>query len=131
MRISHQSTDEAVLADLGQRLERQRIEAGLTQAQLAQEAGIAKRTLERIESGAGCELITLVRILRVLKLTDGLNTLIPELPASPIALLKLKGRQRQRVSSPRQRAPKTSTRTLAAKPVKQTASSGSKWKWGE
>ena len=51
MRISDQLTDKAVLTELGQRLERRRIDAALTQAQLAQEAGISKRTLERIESG--------------------------------------------------------------------------------
>lgn len=35
----------------------------LTQAELAERAGISKRTLEPVESGRGAELVTVVRIL--------------------------------------------------------------------
>lgn len=108
-------TDAAVLEVLGSRLERRRIEAQLTQAALAERAGIAKRTLERIEAGHGCELVTLLRLLRVLDLSDGVDALIPELPPSPIARLKLKGRERRRVRGPR--APAAAPRRA--------------WEWGE
>ncbi len=61
MRLTAELTDSAILAEIGRRLERRRINANLTQAQLADEAGIAKRTLERLESGASAEFVTLVR----------------------------------------------------------------------
>lgn len=128
MRIVPQLTDEAVLAELGLRLERRRIDAALTQAALAREAGIAKRTLERIESGSGCELATLVRVLRVLQLVDELDALVPEPVASPVALLEMQGRQRRRVRS----APggRKGVRRQAAKEG-EPAPSGSSWNWGE
>jgi transcriptional regulator with XRE-family HTH domain len=94
-------SDEATLQLLGERLARQRVEAQLTQAQLAAATGVSKRTIERVEAGMGCDLTTLVRVLRELKLSAGLNTLIPPLPPSPIEQLKLRGKQRQRVRTAR------------------------------
>ena len=41
MKITTELTDMAVLHEIGERLERRRIDAGLTQAQLAEEAGIS------------------------------------------------------------------------------------------
>ena len=71
-------TDTAILAILGKRVERHRIEAGLTQAELAERAGIGKRTLERLEAGRGTELVTLLRVLRILNSLEGLERLLPE-----------------------------------------------------
>lgn len=101
MSIEPGATDSAILAILGARVERYRIEADLTQAELAERAGIGKRTLERLEAGRGTELVTLIRVLRILNCLEGLERLLPELPPSPIEQLKLRGRQRRRVSRPR------------------------------
>jgi putative transcriptional regulator len=121
MRITADLTDDAVLKEIGARLERQRIEAGLTQASLAAQSGVAKRTLERIEAGRSAELVTLLRLLRTLKLVDGVETLVPDPPPSPIALLKREGKQRQRVSRPR------------GHPDAAVAPGGAarRWRWGE
>lgn len=112
--------DIAVLRELGARLERRRIDAGLTQARLAEEAGVSKRTLERIETGDSTDFRLLVRVLRTLKLTEGLENLIPDLPQSPIALAKQRGRTPKRVKPPRRKAGRASTQKPPAP-----------WKWGE
>jgi transcriptional regulator with XRE-family HTH domain len=104
MRVTPELTDAAIAQILGERIARYRIEAGLTQAELAERAGIGKRTVERIEAGLGVELVTLFRVLRPLKILEGFERLLPELPPSPIAQLELRGRQRQRVSHPRGRS---------------------------
>jgi transcriptional regulator with XRE-family HTH domain len=122
MKINADLTDDAVLKEIGERLERQRIEAGLTQASLAAQSGVAKRTLERIEAGASAELVTLLRLLRTLKLVDGVETLVPDPPPSPIALLRHEGKQRKRVSGPRGQP------AGAAEP---TRGPGKPWEWGE
>ena len=88
MKISTELTDGAILQEIGARLAQRRIEAGRTQAKLAEQAGIAKRTLERIEAGHGAELVTLIRVLRALELTDGLDSLVRDLPPSPIAIAR-------------------------------------------
>jgi transcriptional regulator with XRE-family HTH domain len=103
MRITSDLTDVAMARILGERVGRYRIAAGLTQAELSEQAGIGKRTLERIEAGRGAELVNLIRVLRALNALDGFERLLPELPASPIERLELRGRQRQRVAHPRGR----------------------------
>ena len=106
--------DKAVLEELGHRLARRRIVLELTQEDLANEAGISKRTLERLEAGQSSQFLTVVRVLRALNMLDLLEVAIPEATTSPMDLLKMKGKQRQRVS---------------AKKKKQLA--GDDWSWGE
>jgi transcriptional regulator with XRE-family HTH domain len=119
MKITYDLTDLAVLHEMGDRLERRRIDAGLTQARLAEEAGISKRTVERMEGGHSADLVMLLRVLRVLKLLEALDQLVPDLPQSPLALLKGRGRARKRVG--RSRRPQDGMAARAAPP----------WKWRE
>jgi transcriptional regulator with XRE-family HTH domain len=120
MRIISELTDLALLHEIGDRLERRRIDAGLTQAQLAEEAGISKRTVERIEAGHSTDFVMLLRVLRVLKLLEVLDQLVPDLPQSPLMLLKGRGRTRKRVGHSR-RPPEGTTAPKPAPP----------WKWRE
>ena len=92
-------TDSALLAELGGRLTRFRLRANLTQGALAREAGISKRTLERIENGEAVQLISFVRACRALGLLDDIDRWVPEPAPSPIDELRLQGRERQRASS--------------------------------
>ena len=114
MKITKQATDDAVLAELGGRLARIRLERNLTQAQLAEQAGVSKRTIERLESGAvATQLSGFIRVCRVLDVLERLDALISEPVPSPVAQLKLRGRQRRRAST--------------AKAVRPSAN---KWQWG-
>lgn len=113
MKIEGLLTDEAVLIELGGRLARRRIELGLAQAALAEQAGVSKRTVERIEAGAAAQTVTLIRILRVLDLLSRLETLVPDAGPSPMDLLKLKGKERKRA------------------PRKKKSPSGKPWQWGD
>jgi transcriptional regulator with XRE-family HTH domain len=114
MKIVTQTTPEAIIAELGIRLAHRRIELGLTQAEVAKQAGVGKRTIERIEAGEDTQLTTLIRLLRILDLTDHLDQLIPEATVSPIEMLK------QQQPQLRQRAT----------PKRKTKSQKS-WKWGD
>jgi transcriptional regulator with XRE-family HTH domain len=99
MDITNTLTDERVLAELGERITEHRLNLQLTQAQLAEQAGVSKRTLERVEAGASAQLAGVIRILRVLKLLPGLELLVPPGRPRPTDLLKRKGRVRQRAST--------------------------------
>lgn len=121
--------DEAILSELGHALAERRIGMGLTQAELAKQAGIGKRTVERIEGGNSCQTSALIRVLRVLGLQDQLRQLIPSSGPSPIALLKLKKKERKRVSSRRPRGVRASAaKAKRSSSVKQGAR---KWTWGD
>ena len=114
MRIEKKLTDNAVLKELGKRLLTKRLDINLTQAELAEHAGVSKRTVERMETGKSTQVTNLVRILRTLDLLDGLNTAIPESVIRPMDLIKLKGKTRQRASH-----------------HKQEGGPGKKWQWGD
>lgn len=113
MRIAGLLTDEAVLRELGSRLARMRLERNLKQTELAAKAGVAKRTLERIEAGGSAQLVNLVRVCRALGMLENFEALIPPPQISPVELMKLHGRQRKRAAT-----------------AKPPASEG-KWKWGD
>ncbi len=106
MKIEKLLTDEAILAELGGRLAQRRLELQLTQEMLAEQAGLSKRTVERIEAEATTQTATLIRLLRVLELLDRLETLVPEAGPRPMDLVKLKGKARKRASGKRKPADK-------------------------
>lgn len=100
-------SDDAALEMLGKRLGRRRLDLNLTQARLAEQAGVSKKTIERIETGASVQSLNLIRILRALDLLQGINLMVPEPLPSPMELLKLKGKSRRRASSkPAENQPK-------------------------
>lgn len=101
MQISEQLTDDAVLAELGARLARARLERNLTQQKLAQEAGVERKAVLRLEAGDPVMATSLIRVLRALGLLGVLDRLVPEQGPSPIELLELHGKERQRASGKR------------------------------
>jgi len=118
MRIEQLTSDDAVLRELGRRLERHRVARDRTQAELADEAGIGRATLQRIERGESVQLTSLVKLLRALDLLDGLEAAVPPAIALPIAQLEREQRAPRRRARGRRGAPPT---TPAAEP----------WSWGE
>jgi len=88
--------DRAVLEALGSRLAAVRLKRNLTQAALGREAGVSRATIERLERGAGADLKLLVRVLRALQLLEGFLAGIPADEPSPMALLRARGKKRQR-----------------------------------
>ena len=113
MKIERQLTPEAALGELGRRLARRRLDHGITQADAARQAGIGKRTLERIEAGGDTQMSTVIRLLRILELMEGVDRLVPEAGPRPMDLLKLKGKERRRAAS------------------KRTAKTSHEWHWGD
>ena len=100
MKIASPLANETILRELGGRLSAARLARNLTQAALAAQAGVAKRTVERLESGeAATQLSGFIRVCRVLGLLERLDALVPEPTLGPMTQLKLQGRKRQRASS--------------------------------
>ncbi len=96
MDILDTQTDEAILSEIGNRISRRRLAQQLTQAELAEQAGIAKRTLERVEAGLTAQFSTIIRIFRVLGLLPRLDQLLAEPSLRPLEAAARKGKARQR-----------------------------------
>jgi len=102
MKFANQISDEGILRELGERLTGARLGRNLTQAALAEAAGVSKRTLERLESGeAATQLSGFLRVCRAPGLLGRFDTLIPEAIPSPMQPMKSQGRQRRRASRTR------------------------------
>ncbi len=115
MEISDELTDEVVLQEMGGRLAGVRVERNLTQAALAEQAGVSKRTIERLESGqVATQLSGFLRVCRALGLLERFEALLPASSPGPMAQLKQRGRKRQRASG-----------------KKVAAAGGKPWTWGE
>lgn len=112
-----QGTDQAVLAELGERVRAARLERNLSQQQLADEAGIGRMTVQRLEEGGSASLRSLIRILRALDELDGLRRLLPPPGPSPLEEARRQGRRRQRARA-------------AGKPASSKPQPGP-WRWGD
>ncbi|MGH9006826.1 MAG: helix-turn-helix transcriptional regulator [Acidimicrobiales bacterium] len=89
---------------LGAQVRQRRISADLTQEELADLADISVSAVSNLETGAGAQLSTFVKVVRALGASDWLDTLAPAPPSiSPIQMLRHErraGRPRQRVRKP-------------------------------
>lgn len=104
MEITNESTDEMILAEMGGRLVRVRLAKNLTQAQLAERAGVSKRTVERLESGGVApQLSGFIRICRALDFGERFGLLVPEreMKDGTTAAADTAGRVRRRASAAR------------------------------
>ena len=115
MKIDAKLTDAALLPLIGARLAGVRVAAKLTQEQLAEQAGVGLRTIQRLELGAAAtQLSGFLRVCRVLGLIERFDLLLPETVPGPMEQLQARGRTRRRVRS-RKAAP----------------GSSAAWKWGD
>lgn len=91
-------TDMEVLQEIGARLRAYRLQMNLAQADLAAHAGVNRTTIRDIEAGKDSQLSTLVKLLRALGRLEDLDAFLPKPSVSPIQLMKLQGKPRQRAS---------------------------------
>jgi transcriptional regulator with XRE-family HTH domain len=97
--IQSSMTDTALLTEVGARVARHRLEANLTQSELAQRAGVGLRTLQRLESGeVAAQLSVFLRVCRALGLVERIDAFLPAAAPGPIEQLERQGAARQRAS---------------------------------
>ena len=92
----------AIAEEFGNRLKQARLNADLTQAELASRTGLNRRTILNAEKG-NVQLKNLVAILVSLGMADQLNLFLPVQEISPLQLAKLVGKKRQRASRSQKR----------------------------
>ena len=94
-------SDKAAMALIGERIQRERLNQNMTQAELAERAGLGARTVRSLEAGQRPTVETLIRALRGLGKLGTIDAFLPEPGISPLQLAKLQGRERQRASGRR------------------------------
>lgn len=109
-------SDLEIQHEIGRRLKKTRLNLDISQAELARDTGVSRRTITNAENGRGCTLSNLIAILRHLGKLDALDAFIPDPGISPIQLSKLKGQERMRASGER-------TKTITV--------NEEQWTWGK
>lgn len=113
-------SNQQVEVELGQRLRRRRVELGKTQTEIADQAGVARRTVSSVERGEGGSMATFVALLRALGALDELQRLLPDPGPSPIALTEGKAYRVRERKYP-----------YKARKKNDPAAAATPWKWGD
>lgn len=90
-------TPHAIATELGERIKLARLNADLTQKELAVKAGISIKAVTNSEKGKST-LESIIAILVALEMTEQLNSFIPKQEVSPVQLAKLQGKERKRAT---------------------------------
>lgn len=103
MHLTDLHTDEAVLRELGQRLERLRLARNISQEELGRLAGVSRASVIRVERGESVQMSTMVKLWRALDLLPEIDAAVPERIDSPIADVDRESRRRERRRATAQR----------------------------
>lgn len=110
------ASSEAIIKSLCQRLEEIRLSRNVSQAGLAEEAGVSRTTMTRIAIGKPISLDSFVRVMQALGLTDHFAALLPDPGVRPVDRLRFGGKERRRAR------PRLDSNGVAIR---------TKWVWGD
>ena len=87
-----------VLREVGARMRALRLQQNRRVKDLAADAGVSPRTIDRLEAGQNIGTANLVRVMRGLGRLQAFETFVPAPVASPYDVERLRGKTRQRAS---------------------------------
>jgi len=90
-------SNSEILVELGRRIKDYRINKRFTQQEVADRAGVSLFTITQVEKGKSVSTTTLIAVLRVLRLLENFEMLLPEIEVSPIEIMKLRGKKPNRI----------------------------------
>jgi transcriptional regulator with XRE-family HTH domain len=91
-------TDDTIIKAIGEYVRSIRLDRNLTQAQLADRAGVHRTTIRDLELGKRSTLLTLIQVLRSLDQLQTLKNFKVSKELSPLELAKLEINKRKRAS---------------------------------
>jgi transcriptional regulator with XRE-family HTH domain len=90
-------SNSVIVLEIGKRLKEYRLKKRLSQYELAEQAGVSLFTVAKIEKGKPVSINVLLPVMRVLRLLDNFEFLLPEIGLSPIEIMKLQTKKPQRI----------------------------------
>jgi transcriptional regulator with XRE-family HTH domain len=81
-------TTEELLGSLGERIRKLRLSKDLLREDVAKKSGVSLRTLASLEKNGRGTVETLLRVLRALGEPAPLNSVVANMPVSPMAILR-------------------------------------------
>ena len=91
--MTDQTSDIALVKEIGQRIAYLRISARMKQEELAEKAGLSRYALSRLENGAGgIRLDSFLSVLRCLNVLNKLSLVLPPPTLTPIQIAEMNKR---------------------------------------
>lgn len=97
--ITYSMSDDAILRTIGEQFKQMRLNARMSQADLAGVSGLSRNTISAIETGRNVSLSNTIILLRYLKKLDVLDAFRTAAPISPRAIVKNQGKRPKRIRS--------------------------------
>lgn len=91
-------SNKSIISHIGEYIKQQRLIQNKTQANIAENAGVNRWTMSKIENGEAISLSSLIQILRALNLLAILDIFNLPKQISPLELAKIDKQKRQRAS---------------------------------
>ena len=116
------ASNEQIETELGRRVKREHVAQRLNQTELAELAGVVRRTVSSFERDKGASPTSFIALLQGLDAVRKLERIFPDLGPSPIALTEGTPRVKERKYPYRPRQKKNGDDPDVAK---------TPWKWGD
>lgn len=94
-------TDQVLAATVGARLQTLRLKRNISLETVAENAVISRQTLHLLLNQGKGTLINLIAVLRALGELERLSSLLEEVRPSPLQIIQMEGKKRQRASGRR------------------------------
>ncbi|MBQ7631135.1 MAG: helix-turn-helix transcriptional regulator [Paludibacteraceae bacterium] len=95
--IDYFMTNEALLRYIGQQMRQMRINAMMSQQQLADRSGVSRATVVQIENGKGIKMESMIALLRAMNKLELLNNFETQAVISPLLIAKQEGKTPKRI----------------------------------
>lgn len=106
-------TDQAIAKEVGAYIQAIRLKKNISLENLAKGSGVSRQTLNLVLNHGKGTVVNLIAILRAMRELERLSSLLEEVRPSPLQIVLMEGRKRQRATGSR----KSSGREDSAVPV--------------
>jgi len=106
-------TDQAIAKEVGAYIQAIRLKKNISLEDLAKGSGVSRQTLNLVLNHGKGTVVNLIAILRAMRALERLSSLLEEVRPSPLQIVLMEGRKRQRATGSR----KSSGKEDSAVPV--------------
>jgi putative transcriptional regulator len=110
-------TDQVISASVGKHIQILRLKKNMSLDDVAKEAGISRQTLHLLLNHGKGTLVNLISVLRTINELERLSSLLEEIRPSPLQIIRMEGKKRQRASGRRTATDENSVTTYNSKKV--------------
>lgn len=105
-------TDQVIAETMGARIQAIRLKKNLSLDFIAKNAGISRQTLYSLLNCGKGTLINIIAVLRVMNELERLSSMLEDILPSPLQVIRMEGKKRQRASGRRERASDSRTKIV-------------------